>query len=80
MRDSAQPSCPSPQPSPKGRVSRFSRRNSHVPRRSQDHGGSVFYLVRTARNEARTRTSFFSIPELGIRHVRTPGPFEKYPR
>src|SRR5262249_57868165 len=36
------------------------------------------YRVRAAMNEARTRTSFFSIPELGIRHVRTPGPREKY--
>ena len=30
-----------------------------------------------AMNEARTFTTFFSYPELGIRQVRTPGPAEK---
>jgi hypothetical protein len=36
------------------------------------------FVVRAAMKEARTRTLFFSIPVLGIRHVRTPGPLEKY--
>ncbi len=33
-------------------------------------------LVRAAMNDPLARTLFFSYPELGIRQVRTPGPFE----
>jgi hypothetical protein len=37
----------------------------------------MHYLRRAAMKEARTRMSFFSYEELGIRQVRAAGPREK---
>jgi hypothetical protein len=60
-----------------------------APLRLKTHGNTACltapylgerYRVRAAMNEARTSTFCFSLPEFGIRQVRTPGPREKYSR
>jgi hypothetical protein len=44
-----------------------------------EHGiGRLDYRFRAATNDARTRISFFSYEEFGIKQVRTAWPREKY--